>query len=120
MSKSTTAARATRSTSTKSADHAHERKSDKPCLGCGGPYVHSGGFCSRCYNLARKPKAEGKKGDELVAAVKAKLAEAKPSKAKPAGARKRAPAKAQPVTTEDAVAANAEMYGPGSEQEVTF
>jgi hypothetical protein len=80
MSKSATAAKTVSSMSTKSAEHAHERKSEKPCLSCGSEYVHSVGFCSACYNVARKPKAEGKKGDELVEAVKARLAETKVSR----------------------------------------
>jgi len=122
MSNTKTAAKAARSTSTKptsnSEEHKYERPSDdKPCLGCGKPWVHGAGFCSDCYYLARKPKAEGKKGDELIAAVKAKLADTKQKGSKPVTAKKRAASKAQPVTTDDALATNDELYG---EQEVPF
>jgi hypothetical protein len=48
--------------------------------------------------------------DELVAAVKAKIAETKQPNVKPAGTKKPAASRAQPATTEDALAANAELY----------
>lgn len=44
MNKSTTAAKTARITFTTSTEHAHERKSDKPCLVCGSAYVHGGGL----------------------------------------------------------------------------
>lgn len=51
--------------------HEWERKSeDKPCLACTSPYVHSKGFCSPCYNAARRPLKQGLKGQALVNAVK--------------------------------------------------
>lgn len=103
---------------TQQVDHVHQScaraQVRQACLACGSKYVHSGGFCSRCYNLERKPKVEGKKDDELVAAVKAKLAETKQPKAKPA-AKKRTASKTQPVTTDDALEANAELYATTAE-----
>lgn len=53
------------------ANHSFERKSeDLPCKACGEPYLHAKGFCSSCYNAARKPLKQGKTGAALIAAVR--------------------------------------------------
>lgn len=110
MSTTKPATKAPRSTSTKSTEHAHERKSEKQCLACGSEYVRSAAFCRRCYNQARRTKAAGKNGDELIAAVKATLAETKPP------SKTHAASRAQSVTTDDGLEANAELYGAVAEK----
>lgn len=53
------------------ANHDFERKSeDFPCKACNEPYLHSRGFCSKCYNSARKPFKAGLQGQALINAVK--------------------------------------------------